>query len=368
MRDKVLKAAVLDGYSRRKDRSVSIRFHTQELTSADIMEIDAMCDSFGILYFRPGEKANRDELAEIDKVDLLNPLYETPMRYDEFESRTPASISVITREEIENSGAQTTIDLFRSEPGIVVRDWTGNGTSAQVDIRGFGEQGGMNVAVMVDSRRVNEIDLSAVDWTQIPIDRIERIEIIRGGAGAVLYGDNASSGVINIITTSGEGRPYVEYEQKIASYDTDGERVSIGGLTKGLSFLVTALRKGTHGYRDNSYFDNMELSSRLNYEVDSDFHLSALFRNIRLELICLPKRNHEELQASLFEVIDFAVIIPFSLFERIIRENTGIIDIMLRSVKFESYSDAFVVTVNVHLVTPIISQPFRFFCGKWLPC
>ena len=63
---------MLDGYSRRKDRSVSIRFHTQELTSADIMEIDAMCDSFGILYFRPGEKANRDELAEIDKVDLTD--------------------------------------------------------------------------------------------------------------------------------------------------------------------------------------------------------------------------------------------------------------------------------------------------------
>ena len=63
---------MLDGYSRRKDRSVSIRFHTQELTSADIMEIDAMCDSFGILYFRSGEKANRDELAEIDKVDLTD--------------------------------------------------------------------------------------------------------------------------------------------------------------------------------------------------------------------------------------------------------------------------------------------------------
>lgn len=70
MREKLTLAAILDGYSRRKDRSVSIRFHTQELTSADIMEIDAMCDSFGILYFRRGEKANTDELAQLDKVDL----------------------------------------------------------------------------------------------------------------------------------------------------------------------------------------------------------------------------------------------------------------------------------------------------------
>jgi len=70
VRDKLIFAAVLDGYSRRKDRSVSLRFHTQELTSADIMEIDAMSDSFGILYFRPGEKENRDELAELDQVDM----------------------------------------------------------------------------------------------------------------------------------------------------------------------------------------------------------------------------------------------------------------------------------------------------------
>lgn len=70
MRDKLIHAAVLDGYSRRKDRSVSLRFHTQELTSRDIMDIDSMCDSFGILYFRPGEKLNADDLAELDKVDL----------------------------------------------------------------------------------------------------------------------------------------------------------------------------------------------------------------------------------------------------------------------------------------------------------
>jgi len=69
---KLTLAAVLDGYSRRKDRSVSIRFHTQELTSQGIMDIDAMCDSFGILYFRPGEKVNADELAELEKVDLTD--------------------------------------------------------------------------------------------------------------------------------------------------------------------------------------------------------------------------------------------------------------------------------------------------------
>ena len=64
------------------------------------------------------------------------------------------------------------------------------GKSASVDIRGFGETAPLNTLVLVDGRRVNEIDLSGVDWTQIPLDQIERIEIVRG-AGSVLYGDNA---------------------------------------------------------------------------------------------------------------------------------------------------------------------------------
>ena len=83
--------------------------------------------------------------------------------------------------------------------GVVVRDFYGTGKTASVDIRGFGETAPLNVLVLVDGRRVNEIDLSGTDWTQIPIDQIERIEIVRG-AGSVLYGDNAVGGVINIIT------------------------------------------------------------------------------------------------------------------------------------------------------------------------
>jgi outer membrane receptor for ferrienterochelin and colicin len=46
---------------------------------------------------------------------------------------------------------------------------------------------------------VNEIDLSGVDWSQIPLEQIERIEILRG-PGSVAYGDNAAAGVINIVT------------------------------------------------------------------------------------------------------------------------------------------------------------------------
>ncbi len=49
-----------------------------------------------------------------------------------------------------------------------------------MDLRGYGETGPYNTLVLVDGRRVNEIDLSGVDWTQVPLNQIERIEIVRG--------------------------------------------------------------------------------------------------------------------------------------------------------------------------------------------
>jgi len=73
---KILTAAQLDGYQRRKDRTVSVRFITQEKTSGEVMEIDQLIDTFGILYFRGQETLNRDEVDELDAIEL--DLYDEP--------------------------------------------------------------------------------------------------------------------------------------------------------------------------------------------------------------------------------------------------------------------------------------------------
>jgi len=128
-----------------------------------------------------------------EKEVTLDEVVVTATRDEEEIRKIPASVTVITKEEIEQSNAQTTVDLMRDKAGVVVSDYIGNGKTATVDIRGFGETGPLNTLVLIDGRRVNEIDLSGVDWTQIPVDQIERIEIVRG-SGSVLYGDNAAEG------------------------------------------------------------------------------------------------------------------------------------------------------------------------------
>ena len=134
-----------------------------------------------------------------DKDVTLEQVVVTATRDTQEIKKIPANVTVITQEKIAAANAKTITDVLENEVGVVVRNLSGTGKNAQVDIRGFGETGPLNPLVLVDGRRVNEIDLSGVDWTQIPLDQVERIEIVRG-SGSVLYGDNAAGGVVNIIT------------------------------------------------------------------------------------------------------------------------------------------------------------------------
>ena len=192
--------------------------------------------------------------------------------------KIPANVTVITREEIDKSNSQTTIDLMRSEVGVAVKDWFGNAKNASVDIRGFGETGLLNTLVLVDGRRVNEIDLSGVDWTQIPIDQVERIEIVRG-AGSVLYGDNAVGGVINIITKKPEKPFSANVEGVIGSYHYNKESGSVSGKWGPLSAIFNAGYNATNGYRDNGFLRAKDVGGKLIYDMNENisFNFSGSF-------------------------------------------------------------------------------------------
>ncbi|MCX5693928.1 MAG: TonB-dependent receptor [Candidatus Omnitrophica bacterium] len=214
----------------------------------------------------------------------LDRIVVTPYGYGETLEKTASSVTVVTAEDIENSNAEEMVDVLRPVAGVVVRDYYGNGTTASVDMGGFGEQAALNVLVLVDGRRINDADLSGVDWKQIPLDRVERIEVIRGGSGAVLYGDNASSGVINIITKKGEGKPKINLQAEYGSYDMNKQKLSLeGGINNKFSYLFNIGRQSTHGYRKNTFVKDKDFASKLGYEFsdlisvhfDSGFHAST---------------------------------------------------------------------------------------------
>ncbi|UCD70790.1 MAG: TonB-dependent receptor [Syntrophobacterales bacterium] len=190
----------------------------------------------------------------------------TATRDWEEERKVPYNVSVITEEDIRRSNAHNVADVLRTVPGVLVSDWTANRKSVTVDIRGFGETGPLNTLVLVDGRRVNQVDLSGTDWVQIPIDQVERIEVIRGG-GSVLYGDNAVGGVVNIITKKGKGKPSVKAEFLGGSYGLNIQRASSRGSLGDFRYTVNARHENTDGFRDNGYYEGKDFGGSVGYDL-----------------------------------------------------------------------------------------------------
>jgi iron complex outermembrane receptor protein len=180
-----------------------------------------------------------------------------------------ASTSVITAEDIAHSPSQSIQEIIAQTPGVQLTSLFGgvNGVGTTVDLRGFGAFATANSLVLINGRRLNDIDMAGVDLSTIPRDSIERIEITRGNSGAVLYGDNAVGGVINIVTKSGVGGPPVAIrgEAGVGSFKQRLANVSVATNYGpwSTSFYGNAVK--SDGYRDNNQLDQKNGVGNLNY-------------------------------------------------------------------------------------------------------
>ena len=179
-----------------------------------------------------------------------------------------ASTSVITSEDIEHSPAQSLPDILGQQTGVQTQQLFGgtNGSRATVDLRGFGAFAQSNVLILVDGRRYQDFDLQGFDFSSIPLNSIERIEITRGSSGAVLYGDGAIGGVINIVTKNGASvRSSNRVEALYGSYKYGEGRTSFGGVSGPWSAAVFGNAITAAGYRDNSKLRQHNVNGKLQY-------------------------------------------------------------------------------------------------------
>ena len=179
-----------------------------------------------------------------------------------------ASTSIIDAETIANAPVQSLPELLAYQSGIQYRDLYNNngGSGVSVDMRGFGATGTANSLIMVNGRRLNDIDLSFVDFGNIPLESIQHIEVIRGNAGAVLYGDGAVGGVINIITATGSSpEPSGAVELVTGSDAYFNGNVTYMQDINNLSVLAFASLTQGDGYRDNNEVDQQNFLVDLRY-------------------------------------------------------------------------------------------------------
>lgn len=171
--------------------------------------------------------------SEVPEIQITS--YRTPQTL-ELQSQ---AVDVITAKDIKTSGATTVRDAIRWLGGVVTRTDTSTGREPVLDLRGFGETASSNTVILVDGVRQNEGDMSGTTLSWIPVSSIERIEILRG-SGAVLYGEGATAGVINIITNKSADAASHFASLTLGSFGTHDARIGINTASGPWRFQVHA--------------------------------------------------------------------------------------------------------------------------------
>ena len=210
----------------------------------------------------------------------------TATRFSEDARRLPASTTVITAEDIQKSAARTLPELLQEQVGITMKDFFGNnGSTTSVDLRGFGVTGPQNTLVLVDGRRFSDIDLTSVQWAAIPLVGVERVEILRG-TGAVLYGDGASAGVINIVTRSPlKQGAALEAFGRVASYNTREGQLYGNATGGGFGINASVYGFASDGFRANNRNEQQNNSASLRWAIGDttlDVNLATDTQELRL--------------------------------------------------------------------------------------
>ncbi|MCK7629090.1 TonB-dependent receptor [Shewanella sp. JNE10-2] len=178
-----------------------------------------------------------------------------------------ANVNVIDAAAIEMSGATSLTDVLRGRSGIQISD---NNIGTSFAMRGFSASTAVNnTLILLDGRRLNNIDIAAPSLNAIPLNLVERIEILSGSAG-VLYGDQAVGGVINIVTKSPENTSG-SVQLSGGSFDTYEGRGDISGaINKDWRYFFTGSYNQGDNYRKHNANETGSILGRIQYKTNTD--------------------------------------------------------------------------------------------------
>ncbi len=156
-------------------------------------------------------------------------------------------ITSIDRAEIESSGATSMTELLNAIPGVQVSPDSVRGAVPSIFIRGTNST---HTLFLVDGQRISSATTSATAFQSIPIEQIERIEVLRGPSSS-LYGSDAIGGVIQVFTRNGSsGQPAPSLYAAIGQYGTAITSVGYGGTQGDTRFQLQAGRETTRGFSE----------------------------------------------------------------------------------------------------------------------
>ena len=173
---------------------------------------------------------------------------------------TGSSVSVITRQEMDDRGAQSVLDVLRGVPGVEVNQTGRRGGVTGVFVRGGNSNYNL---VMIDGIEVNEFG-GDFDFAPLSTDGVDRVEVTRGPESA-LYGSNAVTSVINVVSRAGEGPPHFSVLAEGGSFTTSRFATDGSGLTRGVGWAFDLSRLDSDGVVTNDYYRNQSAYMSLGY-------------------------------------------------------------------------------------------------------
>lgn len=184
--------------------------------------------------------------------DSVEPVIVSASRMPQLLRTAPIGATVITSEQIQRSGVADANEAIRKLAGVVGKTDLFGGREYLLDVRGYGDAAASNLVVMVDGVRISESEQLSARLTALPLNQIDRIEIVRGGS-SVLWGGGATAGVVNVILKKNSGS-YARIAGSVSSYG--GQDLNASGSTQVGALTVdgTVNRARSKGFREHSAY------------------------------------------------------------------------------------------------------------------
>src|SRR5438093_11074468 len=205
--------------------------------------------------------------AEAEQVVVSATRFDIPL------DQSPASVSVIGSEDIEQKQIERVSDALREVPGLSVVQTGTAGQLTSVFMRGLPSQ---DMQVLLNGIPINQGLAGQFDFANLMTDDIDRIEVVRGPQ-STLYGPRALAGIIQIFTKRGEGPPTITLNGEAGSYDTFREALESQGKSHKFDYSVGASRLDTDNARPNNNYRNTAGIADIGWSPNDQLRIGSLF-------------------------------------------------------------------------------------------
>ncbi len=213
-----------------------------------------------VFIFIPSAYAEEPVNVELEKIVV------TPLGTEQSYGTVSRDMDIIDKYDLSSSyyaNVSQPVGRLTSSQSI---DYGAEGGVKSIRLRGSSAE---QVLILVDSRPVTDSRTGQAELHAIPIDSVDKIEVIKGPASAV-YGSSAIGGVVNIITKSPTKKPKTVIESSVGTNQTLHDSLSTSATIKDFGYYFNYSYDSTHGDRDNSEYRSHNWTTRLDYKVGED--------------------------------------------------------------------------------------------------